>query len=85
MKRIHWPTAIVLVVVVVVLAAAYLFGPMLGVPVGSHEALVAGVGAVGALVLAYMRGVLSRDEDHDGVPDALQKPKPPPSNEGAGS
>lgn len=72
LKRLNGYTAAVLIVVIVAITVAYLAGPSLGVPEESHSKLVAGIGAVGALVLAWMRGLLSRDQDNNGVPDVLQ-------------
>lgn len=70
--RIQWPTAAILIAALVLIAAAYLFGPRLGVSPDAQKMLVGGIGAVGAIVLAIMRGVLSRDDDHDGIPDAIE-------------
>lgn len=53
------------------LLAAYLAGPPLGVPPESHAALVAGIGALGGLALAFVRPLLSRDADGDGIPDVI--------------
>ena len=83
MKKIQWPTAIVLVAVVLAVMSAYLFGPALGVPEESHASLVAGLGVIGSLILANMRGliaVLKKDKDGDGLPDFLDgKTNPPPA------
>lgn len=71
LPTLSWPTAVLLSVVVAALAAAYLAGPSLGVPEESHTAFVAGVGAVGALLLAGARALFSRDSDGDGLPDVI--------------
>ena len=71
LPTLSWPTAVLLSVVVAALAAAYLAGPSLGVPEESHTAFVAGVGAVGALLLAGARALFSKDADHDGSPALL--------------
>ncbi len=55
MKRIQWPTAIVMVVFMLAITAAYLAGPALGVPEDSHKALVAGIGLLAAPALAMMQ------------------------------
>ncbi len=78
MKKIQWPTAAALIVVVIVIGAAYLFGPSLGVDPDTHASFVAGVGAVGAFILATMRSVLGKDKDHDGIPDIVDGRTDPP-------
>lgn len=67
--KLHWPTAIVLIVALLLLWTAYLFGPALGVPEATHAELVAGIGTAFAFALAWMRSL--RDTDHDGIPDII--------------
>lgn len=62
LAKIEWPTAITMIVVVLTVGAAYLFGPALGVSEDAHSQLVAGIGAVGSILLAAMRGLLDRKE-----------------------
>ena len=65
MKRIQWPTALVLGISVLVLGSVYLFGPAFGVPESSHVALVAGIAVVGKVALAYMRALLAEKKADD--------------------
>jgi len=84
MMRISWPTALVLAIAIAGVAAAYLFGPMLGVPPDMHAEFVAGAGAFGALATSFMRQMLTRDDNHNGIADVLERPSnrdanvPPP-------
>lgn len=57
------PTAAVLIVVVVAIVAVLLAGPP-----DVRDDLLAGLGALGALVLAALGPVLRRDADGDGLP-----------------
>ncbi len=71
MKKIQWPTAIVLIVTIVALAVVYLAGPSVGVPDESHSTVVTGIAALGALVLASMQKLIGGDKDRDGIPAIL--------------
>lgn len=79
MKRIQWPTAIVMIVALLILGAAYLAGPSLGVPAESHVQLMSALSGFFMLVLGVMRSVFTKDSDGDGLPDALDRPTPEPS------
>jgi len=88
MKRIHWPTALVLVVAIVAVVVVVFFGIQLGVPADLHADVVGALALVAMPLLAWLRGALSRDADRDGVPDALQDsipPTNPPTKNGGAS
>ena len=78
--KIQWSTAALLIAVLFLLAAAYLFGPALGVPEESHVALVTGLAALCASALAIVGPVvvrvLAKDTDGDGIPDAWDRKTP---------
>ena len=65
--RVRRTTAAVLIVMIVALTAVLLVGPE-----DARGELLAGLGALGGLLLAQLGPVLSRDTDNDGVPDVLE-------------
>lgn len=66
--RLNVPTAAVLVVLIVATAAVLLAGPA-----DTRTEVLAGLASIGGLVLAVLRPLLTRDEDHDGIPDVLDR------------
>ena len=71
MKKIHWPTALVLISVVLVLGALALFGRQMGLPEAWHDKLRAGLMVLGTLLMSIMQPLLSRDSDGDGIPNVI--------------
>lgn len=82
MLRIEWSTAAVLITVVVALAAVVLAGPAAGLSESAQEQVLAGVGALGALVLAAMKALLGKDADGNGTPDILERGREDAAEEG---
>ncbi len=66
-----WPTAVVLCVAMLALLALLLAGPTLGVSPDVLPWLVGGGAAVGAPLLAAMRGLF-----HDDDPDDAERSRP---------
>tara|TARA_R100000808_G_scaffold18489_1_gene40495 strand:+ start:2302 stop:2517 length:216 start_codon:yes stop_codon:yes gene_type:complete len=63
---INWPTAIATIVVVLAVGAAYLFGPSLGVSEEGQAQLLAGIGAVGGVVLAALNSLFGGKKESKG-------------------
>lgn len=65
--RIRRATAAVLIVLIVAIVAVLLTGPD-----DVRADVLAGLGALGGLLLAQLGPVLTQDKDGDGVPDVLE-------------
>ena len=55
LKKINWPTAAVAISGLVLLGAVALFGKEMGIPEDIHTKVLAALGSVEAIVLAFMR------------------------------
>lgn len=75
--RVNRSTLILLAVALAVVFALAGWGHLLHLEPGALDAVRAAAAALGLLVLAAARAILSADKDRDGVPDALQAPKEP--------